>query len=161
MKNSPQQIVFVLNNRRLSGRLTRFFTGCYCYHVGIRIGDKFYDMKWRRRVRDWKPSYYPNDRYIVFNSPVKINEKFLIEKMIGTDAHYGFKDYLLFALKPLFKLFKIPLKNQDGMICSEQVNNDLIDMGWNSPWSKTEHPPSPCEMLRYFKSKKPTSSYYL
>lgn len=161
MKNTPQQIVFVLNQRRFSGVLTHLFTGCYCYHVGIRIGDNFYDMKWKRRQRKWKPTYYPNDHYIIFDSPVILDEKILIEKMIGEKDHYGFMDYLLFVIRPISKIFKIPLKNQDGLICSEQVNNDLIESGWKSPWKRKNHPPSPCEMLRYFKSKQQTTSYYL
>jgi len=144
------KIVFIVNKRKFFGILTRIFTGCHCYHCGILIGDNFYDVSWRRRRSEWSPESYPNAKVIVFDSPIEIDEKILINKMMSSKETYGILNYFLYAIKPFFRALKIPMWNMGGIICSEQVNEDLIDAGWHSPWEKKRHPPSPCKMLSYF-----------
>jgi len=147
------EIVFVINKRIINGKLTRFFTGCYCYHVGILIDDKFYDVSpfTGRRVGKYEPTHYKDDEHIIFDSPVEINETLLIDKLENHNKLYGFIDYLFYLLKPIKRIFpNFKLFNPYGVICSEQVNNDIIDSNFVTPWPKNEHPPSPCEMLRHF-----------
>lgn len=149
------KIVFVINKRIINGKLTKFFTGCHCYHVGLLIDDKFYDVSpWTgRRVADYKPTKYEHDEHFIVDSPVEINPEKLLHKIEHENVMYGFIDYFMFLFKPLRRIFpNFRMFNPHGEICSEQVNNDLIDAGWPSPWKKDEHPPSPCEMLYYFRN---------
>jgi len=150
------QIVFVINKRIFNGKLTRFFTGCYCYHVGILIDGNFYDIApfKGRRVKKYEPQHYENDEHIIFDSLVNIKEEMLIDKIINLNIHYGYLDYFLFLFKPLIRIFpKFKLINPRGEICSEQVNNDLFESGMRTPWHPSDHPPSPCTMLEYFFNK--------
>ena len=144
------KIVFIINKRKLFGILTRIFTGCYCYHCGILINNYFYDVSLIRRRTKWTPESYPDAKVIVFDSPVEIDENILIEKILDKNTIYGLFNYLLYGIKPIARFFKIPIKNMGGIICSSQVNEDLIDSGWKSPWPIEKHPPSPCVLLSYF-----------
>jgi len=154
VSESKAKVVFILNNSKLSGWLTWLFTGCTCYHVGIIKGEWFYDMYWMRRRTIWKKThYYEKDQCIYFESPVTVPEQYLINKIIDRSEHYGVWDYMTFGLKPLLKKMGISIKNMKGTICSEQVNEDLMGKGWNSPWPNNSHPPSPCKMLDYFLNK--------
>lgn len=151
------KIVFVINKRIINGKLTKFFTGCYCYHIGILINGKFYDVSpfKGRRVQDYKPENYKDDYHIIFDSPVEISEAELIHKMEEHNKPYGFIDYIMFLFRPLNRIFpNFKMFNPYGVICSEQVNQDLYDAGWyGTPWNVKYHPPSPCEMLDYFLNK--------
>jgi len=156
MIKTNAKIVFVINRRIFNGKLTRLFTGCYCYHVGILIDDKFYDVSpfTGRRVKKYEPIHYKHDQHVIFDAPVDIIEYFLIDQIDNYNVHYGFLDYVLYLIKPLKRIFPtMKLFNPHGLICSEQVNNDMIDSKWTSPWHKDEHPPSPCEMLKYFSNR--------
>lgn len=144
------KIVFIINKRKIFGILTRIFTGCYCYHCGILMNGYFYDVSWIRRRSPWHPDLYKDAQIVMFNSPVEIDENLLIEKILNRDTAYGFINYFLYGIKPVARLFRIVVPNMGGVICSEQVNEDLIDSGWKSPWPIEIHPPSPCKMLNFF-----------
>ncbi|MDO8294374.1 MAG: hypothetical protein Q7T29_16150 [Gallionella sp.] len=48
-----------------------------------------------------------------------------MERQLDVDtATYGWQDYLLFALRPLYHLLGKSTRNAGGVICSEMVNND-------------------------------------
>lgn len=150
------QIVFVINKRIFNGKLTRLFTGCYCYHVGILIDGNFYDTApfKGRRVNKYTPQHYKDDEHVIFDLPINIKEEMLIDKILNRNVHYGYLDYFLFLFKPLTRIFpKFKLMNPHGEICSEQVNNDLFESGMRTPWHPSDHPPSPCTMLQYFLNK--------
>lgn len=146
------KIVFVINKRILNGKLTKFFTGCYCYHVGILVDNLFYDVApfKGRRVAEYNPEHYEDDQHIIFDAPVYIPE-WKLKINLNDKVSYGYIDYVLFLFKPLTRIFpSFKLFNGKGLICSEQVNNDLIGAGWKSPFPRNEHPPSPCTLLDYF-----------
>lgn len=150
-------IVFLSNKNTLSGKLTHFFTGCYTYHVGIVLNGKFYDMYWMRRRRKWF-QLYKNDQMICYESPVNINQEVLDKKILDDNDHCDVWDRVMFGIRPIFHFFGQSTRNNKGIICSEQVNNDLIDAGWESPWSKKDTPPSPCDLLRELsKGGRPTN----
>jgi hypothetical protein len=138
------KVVFFTDKGRLSSYLTYLFTGCYIYHVGFLVGDYFYDMNWMRRRVKWMPTQYADDQIEMIDSPVEVSEEFLINKILNENVHYSLTDYLFF----FFRSFGRKVKNTDGLICSEQVNNDLIENGWDSPWSETAAPPSPCDLYK-------------
>jgi len=107
-----------------------------------------------RRISLYEPTHYKHDQHVIFDAPVDVREWILKDKIKHYNVHYGFFDYVLYLFKPIKRIFPtFKMFNPHGLICSEQVNVDLIDDHWNSPWHKNEHPPSPCEMLKHFSNK--------
>ncbi len=130
--------------RKPSSILTKIFTGSTCYHVFFvdeSIG-KMYDMHLIRRRRAWP--HYPADRQIILvDCPVDVPFGYL-EGMLDTDeATYGWRDYLLFALRPIYHLFGRSTRNAGGVICSEMVADDLIACGWRVRFPEV---PSPADL---------------
>jgi hypothetical protein len=148
------KIVFFLEDKGIYGFLTRLFTGCSAGHIGFLCEGSgwCYDMFLMRRRRKWPVA--DNRKLAIFESPVEVPEQYLIDKILDSGSeYYGFIDFLLFALRPFYRLVGRPVRNHDGIICSEMVNNDLIENGWASNWPKTSAPPSPCHLLRYFEKR--------
>jgi hypothetical protein len=136
------QVVFVYG-KQPSSTLTRLFTGSTCYHVGFTDGVKFWDMNLIRRRRLW-PQYVTR-KTIAFTCPVPVSAEYL-DRMLDTDAnHYGFVDYFLFLLRPLYHLIGRSTRNAGGVICSEMVANDLRANGWEVEYPEV---PSPADLER-------------
>lgn len=134
------KIAFIYG-KQPSSTLTKFFTGSACYHVGFTNGDKFWDMNLIRRRRVWP--LYPAERVLLAECPVAVSEEYL-DHMLDTDeATYGWRDYLLFALRPLFHLFGKSTRNAGGVICSEMVANDLMANNWQHEFAEV---PSPADL---------------
>jgi hypothetical protein len=124
------KIAFIYSKSLFSAKLTKFFTGSYCYHVGWvdEKTNKMYDMNLLRRRRDWP--HYPMDRVILVDSPVEISGEYMEQQLDKDDNSYGFLDYLLFSLRPLFHIFGKSTPNAGGVICSEMIYNDMRAHGW-------------------------------
>lgn len=140
----PVKIALIYSEKKLSGILTKIFTGSYCYHVGWVDSDtdSFYDMHLIRRRRSW--SEYSNEKTVrIANSPIAITRDFLEYKLSTDKATYGWKDYLLFALRPLFHLVGKSTVNAGGVICSEMIYNDLRECGWYRHFPEV---PSPADL---------------
>lgn len=147
------KLVFVYNKDKLSGRLTKIFTGSYCYHVGFLDdeakflggnGKIFYDMDLLRRKRMWYGLYNPLN-VVIIDCPARITTSYLEMKLTSDDQSYGFLDYLLFALRPIYHLFGKSTRNASGLICSEMVYNDLRENDWKVEFSEV---PSPADLER-------------
>ncbi len=126
----------------LSSKLSRFFTGSTCYHVGFTDGVYIWDMNLLRRRRVWA-GMYPQDRKIVVECPVAVPREFLEYRLETDDSRYGIIDYLLFAIRPLYHLFGKSTRNQNGVICSEMVADDLAANGWPVKFAEV---PSPADL---------------
>ena len=141
------KIVFVYSEEKLSGKLTKFFTGSYCYHVGWMVvnphtnEEEFFDMNLIRRVRPWP--YYDASHVKVIDSPVKVTWEYLYGKLKSDENKYGVKDYMAFGLRPFFHLFGKSTKNAGGVICSEMVFNDLFENGYDHIFIEV---PSPADL---------------
>ena len=110
------KIAFIYG-KQPSSTLTKFFTGSACYHVGFTNGVHFWDMNLIRRRRLWP--LYPEGHVILAECPVEISADYL-DHMLDTDDHtYGWRDYLLFALRPLYHLFGQSTRNAGGVIVSK------------------------------------------
>ena len=137
--------------RKLSARLTQWFTGSTAYHCGFldETDNTWFDMSWLARKALW-PRYFPPVKWIVlydFPSLTRAQcEEFLKR---DSDIKYGVLDYLLFGLRPIYHLLGKSTRNAGGVICSEMVNNDLWDCGVKTPWKPIDAPPSPCDLLRW------------
>lgn len=145
---------FALNSKKVAGKLTKFFTGCYAYHaywVDEKNG-KMYDMNLLRRRREW-PHYDTNIEVILFDVP-EVTTEFLEHKLDTDTSTYGWKDYLLFSIRPIYHLFGKSTRNVNGIICSEMVNNDMWECGVKTPWKPSDPPPSPCDLLKWFMNRK-------
>lgn len=145
------KLAVVFNHRKWSGRLTKWFTGCYAYHVAWVDEDAglMYDQHLIRRRRVWPR--YPDAEVLLFDFPSVTREH--LERMLSTDGHtYGWRDYVLFALRPVYHVFGRSTRNAYGVICSEMVNNDLRACGVVTPWHEFAPPPSPCDLYRWAKA---------
>lgn len=125
--------------RGLSSRLTRIFTRSTCYHVGFTDGVSFWDMNLIRRRRVWAGLYDPA-KVIVVECPVAISREFLEHRLETDDSTYGFADYAMFALRPLYHLFGQSTRNRGGVICSEMVAGDLVINGWPVRFAEVPSP---------------------
>lgn len=140
------RLVVVFNTKSLPGKLTKLFTGCYAYHVGWADDAYFYDMYLIRQRRLWP--CYAADQILEFDFP-DVTREYLEQKLSTDENTYGFKDYLLFLLRPLFHLFGASTPNAGGVICSEMANIDLRACGVKTPWSLWDGPPSPCDLYTW------------
>lgn len=134
------QLVFVYGNS-ISSKLTWFFTGSTCYHVGFTDGVHFWDMNLIRRRRLWP--MYPAERVIVVPTPVPVSAEYLDHQLDTDEARYGVVDYVLFGLRWLYHLVGKSTRNAGGVICSEMVANDLIANGWGERFAEV---PSPADL---------------
>lgn len=135
------KIAFIYG-KQPSSALTKFFTGSACYHVGFTNGEHFWDMNLIRRRRLW-PGLYPETHVMLAECPVPIDVEYL-DRMLDTDDNtYGWRDYMMFALRPLYHLFGLSTRNAGGVICSEMVANDLTSLGWMQRFSEV---PSPADL---------------
>lgn len=148
------KIAVMFNSNIISGKLTKFFTGCHAYHVAWVDVDAglMYDMNLLRRRRRWP--HYTADQVILFDSPANVTREYLEEQLTSDDNHYGFQDYLMFALRPLYHLVGKSTRNAGGLICSEMLNNDIWACGGATPWPPGDEPPSPCDILNWIRLKK-------
>lgn len=121
------KIAFVYG-KRPAATLTKIFTGSTCYHVGFTDGVRFWDMHLIRRRRLW-PAYHAY-RVVLADCPVAVTAEYLDHRLDTDDATYGWRDYLLFALRPIYHFFGKSTRNVGGVICSEMVANDLNAFGW-------------------------------
>lgn len=137
------KIAFIYSKSKWSGKLTKLWTGSYCYHVAFVDGNIMYDMNLIRRKRPWP--YYNNEDVILVDSPVDVPKEYLEDKLLQDENSYGFIDYCLFTLRPLFHLFGKSTPNAGGLICSEMVYEDLRANGWQRVFTEV---PSPADLER-------------
>jgi hypothetical protein len=139
----PVKVAFIYSTSKISGKLTKWWTDSYCYHVGFVDEDAgyFYDMNLLFRRRLW-PCYGAENVRLV-DTPVMVTRAYLEDKLSTDTQVYGWKDYLLFALRPLFHLFGKSTPNVGGVICSEMVYNVLKDHGWHVTFDEV---PSPADL---------------
>lgn len=132
-------IAIISNPHKISGKLTRIFTGSYAYHIGFvdLERQKFYDMNLLFRRRKWP--HYPDETVKLYHCPVTISAAMLEAELDESEEAYGVMDYLSFSVKKLFP--KRP--SFKGAICSEKVEQILVRRGgWVSPF---EFVPSPAD----------------
>lgn len=142
------KIAFIYG-KKPSSWLTKLFTGSECYHVGFTDGQKFWDMSLIRRRRDWP--HYDAKNVLLADCPVEVTADYLNAKLDTDESKYGFVDYLLFALRPIYHFFGHSTRNAGGVICSEMIENDLIANGWKSPFYEV---PSPADLELVFFGRK-------
>lgn len=144
-------LAFIYSTDKLSGKLTKYFTGSYCYHVGWVVENpttkepEFFDMNLLRRVRPWP--YYSPEHVKLVGVPVNITWDYLYGKLKSDDNVYGSIDYMLFGLRKLYHLFGKSTPNAKGVICSEMVYNDLVANGWDKTFTEV---PSPADLEKEF-----------
>lgn len=144
------KLAVIFNSEKLSGRLTKLFTGCHAYHVAWvdEEAGRMYDMNLIRRRRVWP--HYPEAQVLLFAVPEVTRE--YLERKLETDGQtYGWLDYLLFGLRPLYHLVGRSTRNSGGVICSEMVNDDIWDCGGQTPFRPGDAPPSPCDLYRWLR----------
>jgi len=165
------KIVFFFNAHKPLGKLTKYFTGCYAYHVGFwdPETDTVWDMYLLRRSYKLKHRYPQSmivdseeglDMYIAgnipiiysFDAPTWMTPEFLERRRMDDEDVYSALDYLLFSCRPLYHLFGKSTPNAGGKICSEMVYEDLMSAaphGSTYPLQmKFGEVPSPCDLYK-------------
>ena len=137
-------IIHAPADKKLSAWLTAFFTGSTAYHCGFVCEETgtFYDMNLLPRKLPW-PRYNPPKWVMLYPVPVLTRqhcEDFL--KMDG-EQKYGWLDYALFALRPIYHLFGKSTRNANGMICSEMCAVWMNRVCYDVPMSPV---PSPADL---------------
>ncbi len=128
-------------NHGLSSKLTKFFTNSGCYHVFFCDDTHIWDMNLimrRRLLTEYNPA---NLKFAP--CPVFVTLEFLEHKLDTYDETYGWMDYLLFALRPVYHFFGLSTRNKGGVICSEMVYDFLRECGW---WAEFKEVPSPADL---------------
>lgn len=146
------KLAIIFNEHKLSGKLTKFFTGCYAYHVAWVDEEHglMYDMNLLRRRREWP--HYDEGQFLLFDFPM-VTQSYLERQLTEDNSRYGVLDYCLFALRPLFHLFGKSTINANGEICSEMINKDVWACGGNTPWKVSSSPPSPCDWYNWLSKR--------
>jgi hypothetical protein len=132
------QIVVISNPDKLSGKLTKWATGSYAYHIAFVDTElsKMWDMNIIFRRRIW-PHYRP-ECVRFYECPTLLTvEDLELELDTSTDV-YGVLDYSFFALKKIFSMNKAP--SFKGKICSEKVLDILVRHGWRNPFKSVPSP---------------------
>lgn len=137
------KVAFIYHPTKFSATLTEFWTGSRCYHVAIVDEEMglMYDQHLIFRRRLW-PHYLPENVKLV-DTPVSISREYIENKLSTDENTYGWKDYLLFSLRPLFHLLGKSTPNVGGVICSELVFNILRENGWDQTFPEV---PSPADL---------------
>lgn len=130
-------IAIISNPKKLSGKLTNYFTGSPAYHIGFvdTEKNKFYDQNLIARRRLWP--HYPPENVKLYKCPVNVTATMLEYWLDTNEDWYGVLDYLAFGIRKLFPRFKGSYK---GAICSEAVANILVSAGWGNVFSQTLSP---------------------
>jgi hypothetical protein len=147
------KLAIIFNENKLSGKLTKFWTGEYAYHIGFYddTTDTFYDMSILPRKVYWSAKNYKDFTLHTTNLTAADCEAYL--KQDSLYVRYGVIDYTLFALRPLFHFFGKSTRNANGWICSEMVNNWLWRKQLNATeWNPKDAPPSPADFVRLFRA---------
>lgn len=147
-------LALISDKNKFSGKLTKFWTNSYAYHIGFVDvdSDTFYDMHWTPRKTSWSGHKYKNYIFYVTGLTKLQCEEYM--KMDSLKQRYGWKDYTLFALRPLFHLFGYSTINAGGWICSEMVNEWLWrDKESSTPFYPKLAPPSPADFELWLEQK--------
>lgn len=145
------QVAIIYSKTKLSGKLTKFWTNSYAYHCGFvdLENDTFYDMNRLPRKVYWSAKKYKD--YTLHHCALTISDCEHNLKLDSLNSRYGFLDYTLFALRPLFHFFGQSTRNLNGEICSEMLNNWL----WRkraqaTPFNPLDEPPSPADFVKFY-----------
>lgn len=139
------KIAFIYSKTKFSGKLTKFWTGSYCYHVALVDEKKklMYDQNLLFRKRKWP--YYNSEDVVLADPPVDVSSEYLEELLSIDEQTYGFMDYILFALRPIYHFFGKSTRNFGGIICSERLYDIFKAYGWSYTFVEV---PSPADLER-------------
>ena len=131
------QIAIISNAKKLSGRLTNFWTGSPAYHIGFVDTDTnlFYDQNLLFRKRLWP--HYPTENVKMYECPVEVTGADLEYELATSEDWYGVADYIAFAWRKILPGTRVSFK---GVICSEKVEQILQRKGWVTPFSAVPSP---------------------
>lgn len=144
------KVIFFYSQTKFSAKLTKIFTGSFCYHVGWLVTnphtgeEEVFDMNLLRRVRSFSEvSLHLRGPIKIVEVPVDVSWSYLYGKLKSDENVYGFKDYLLFGFRKIFHLFGASTPNAQGVICSEMVYNDAVENGHPAVFTEV---PSPADL---------------
>lgn len=134
-------------------RLSRIFSGSNIYHVGFLSddGETAYDMSLLKRA--FKIQDYSPDSIILLKIPMYLSEPKILMEIAYTNGElstrstfYGIWDYLAFAIRPLYHILGKSTPNFRGVICSEWVNNKIVEAQGDNGFKLSDCPPSPTDL---------------
>lgn len=155
---------------KFSADLTQFFTGCRAYHICYVVpkSGMAYDQHLLFRRFEWAGKYKP-EQVELYDCPYPITEEELIEEMLSDidqlcnskgsiwqrllNTMYGWRDYLLWGLRPLYHALGKSTPNLGGRVCSGRIRDIGASRGWFALGKVTDPEPSPCDWAKYLAEK--------
>jgi len=142
------KVVFITSDpkKKLSARLTQYFTGSPIYHVGIVDShtNLFYDMSWKTRVTTW-PKYWKHTQGVISLDAPKLElEHILVAQANNENSRYSGLDYIFKGIEGLLNRTKYLARffyhlvgkntvNFNGKICTEYTREALVLAGYTIP----------------------------
>lgn len=126
---------------KFSARLTLWFTGSTAYHCGFvdESDETWFDMSWLPRKTAW-PRYFEPKWANLYDVPGLTRAECEEYLKADSDVKYGFLDYILFGIRPLYHLFGKSTRNASGMICSEMCHLWLKRAGYEIEFDAVPSP---------------------
>lgn len=156
---------------KFSADLTEHFTGCRAYHICYVCEESgwAYDQHWLFRRFRWAGHYKPA-LVRLYDCPFPITEDELREEMLAdVDAIcngdgslwqrilrtvYGWRDYAMFALRPIYHALGKSTPNYGGRVCSGRIRDMGAARGFLELGAAAAEEPSPCEWFDYLEERR-------
>lgn len=156
--NSRTKIIFFEHDQssgweRLYTLALKLFSGSRIKHVGYLDvkSQMFHEMKETFVSVPWGPrlaeALRDGDKIRIVDAPEYISPETTnaLHIAAGNGIQYGVVDYILFAIRPIYRLIGKPVRNYGGWICSEIVYIALRIEGWAKTYVSV---PSPGDLYR-------------
>lgn len=159
------KIALMYSDTKFSARLTRFFAGTNDYHIAFVSDDlkSMWDQHWLFRREDWQ-QYSEGKHFDLFPCPFPVTAeeldaevfedvRYFCGKKPWIEVLYGWRDYIAFALRPIYHALGKSTPNFGGVVCSGRVRDIGARHGWLELGSPQDAEPSPSEWRFWFDSK--------
>lgn len=158
------KIALIYSDSNFSSVLTQFFTGTRDYHICFVDDDlkTMWDQHWLFRQIPWHYENEGSKHYDLFECPFPITAEELDQEVMQDvrdfcDEHkhwinvlYGWRDYSMFALRPIYHALGKSTPNFGGTVCSGRVRDIGARRGWTELGSVFDAEPSPADWRRFF-----------
>lgn len=159
------KLALIWSDKKLSAKLTEFFAGTRDYHIAFVSDDGvvMWDQHWLFRREDWQ-AYSRNKHFDLFPCPFEISPAQLDAEVFQDvidfcgkkpwlEVLYGWRDYIAFALRPVFHAFGRSTPNFGGRVCSGRIRDiGATHSGWLGLGTEQDPEPSPSDWRRWIEA---------
>lgn len=147
------KLAIIFNHDKILGKLTKYFTGCYAFHVAwVDLEtDTVYDTNLYRRKRSWS-GLYKEDQFLLFDVP-KVKRDYLEYRLNFDLSSCTLLDLIQFYSRRVYHLLGISTYNIGGVTSADMCNTDIWECGGSTPFDLDKTPPSPCDLFNWLRSR--------